>query len=179
MRNAKINRIIQGAQARQYHIWLTSRLKASFQGWIVHPATSSGQHFESLLEMVSLIDDKLEELNITRLATEKRFFEENFEFKPHICGDREEEQLSSMNELISFEKPIRKPEFLIKILMRQNSSWQGEIRWLNSDKVIHFRSMLEMVMLIQEAMDLSGEPEAEYKFRSWQEDGGSFLSESV
>lgn len=60
--------------------------------------------------------------------------------------------------------------FLIKINFRQSTSVQGEIEWLNqSEKQVRkFRSLLELVSLISEAMEVAGEPEADYYLRSWQ-----------
>lgn len=43
--------------------------------------------------------------------------------------------------------------FLIQIQYRHNSSWQGRIVWLDTKKVLVFRSFLELVMLIREALD--------------------------
>lgn len=60
--------------------------------------------------------------------------------------------------------------FLIKINFRQSTSIQGEIEWLNQPekKARKFRSLLELVSLISDALDIVGEPEADYHIRSWQ-----------
>ncbi|NLM46303.1 MAG: hypothetical protein GX200_05850 [Firmicutes bacterium] len=42
--------------------------------------------------------------------------------------------------------------FLIRIQFRQNTSWQGTIQWLDEKKTAHFRSMLEMILLMHEAL---------------------------
>ncbi|NLM46965.1 MAG: hypothetical protein GX200_09225 [Firmicutes bacterium] len=43
--------------------------------------------------------------------------------------------------------------FHIRIQFRQNASWQGTIHWLDRKQSKNFRSMLEMVMLIQDAIE--------------------------
>ncbi len=169
MRSQKNRQFQYGALARQYSIWITSRRCASLQGLIVHHSSGSRQYFESLLEMVSLIDDKLEDLNITWLTAEKRYFRDSPPLPSAAVDRRKEDRQNNMERLINFDRTLKKPEFLVRILMRQNSSWQGEVVWLNSDKTIRFRSTLELVLLMQEAIEMSGEPEAEYEFRSWQE----------
>ena len=75
----------------------------------------------------------------------------------------------------SKEFKLRDSSFLIRIIYRQNASWQGEIQWLKGDekeaKKVYFRSQLELLMLMQEAMDAIGTPEADYRFRSWEDEG--------
>lgn len=61
-------------------------------------------------------------------------------------------------------------DFLIIIHFRQNSSYQGEIQWLNgTNKTKFFRSLLELILLLQEALDMEEELSGENKFRSWQD----------
>ena len=59
--------------------------------------------------------------------------------------------------------------FLIRIFIRQNATWMGEIQWLEGEKKLYFRSMLEMITLMQKAMDINNAPQAEYSFRSWED----------
>ena len=40
----------------------------------------------------------------------------------------------------------------LHILFRQNASWQGSIRWLEEGKEQHFRSVLELIFLIDSAL---------------------------
>lgn len=45
-----------------------------------------------------------------------------------------------------------KPTFLIKIKYRQNASWQGSIKWLETDTEKNFRSALELIKLMDDAV---------------------------
>lgn len=58
-------------------------------------------------------------------------------------------------------------DFLVRVLFRENTTWQGEIHWLGSDKKRNFRSSLELMLLMQEAMDKTETPRANYSFRTW------------
>ena len=49
--------------------------------------------------------------------------------------------------------------FVIKILDRQNATWQGNVTWIEEHKVQNFRSALELLKLIDEALD--GHPETD------------------
>ncbi|MBF8437729.1 hypothetical protein I0Q91_11595 [Halanaerobiaceae bacterium Z-7014] len=78
-----------------------------------------------------------------------------------------------MNKLPEDKKLEKQPTyFLIKINFRQSASIQGEIEWLNKDRrqVLSFRSFLELVTLISDALETIGYPDAEYSFRRWREE---------
>ena len=49
--------------------------------------------------------------------------------------------------------------FIVRVQHRQNSSWQGRITWMEEDKTVQFRSVWEMIKLIESAVDLVSEPE--------------------
>ena len=51
--------------------------------------------------------------------------------------------------------------FVVKVDNRQNNSWQGRIIWADENKTTHFRSMLEMLKLMEEAMS-SGAQQATF-----------------
>ena len=47
--------------------------------------------------------------------------------------------------------------FIIRVQHRQNSSWQGRITWMDEDKTVYFRSMWEMLKLIDSAVGTAGD----------------------
>ena len=47
--------------------------------------------------------------------------------------------------------------FVVRILNTQNATWQGTIQWVDQDKRQSFRSTLEMIRLIDEAMEDSSD----------------------
>lgn len=49
--------------------------------------------------------------------------------------------------------------FIVNILGRQNSTWQGSVTWVAEQKVQHFRSALELLKLIDGALDENEEIE--------------------
>ena len=46
-----------------------------------------------------------------------------------------------------------KGTFIVKILSRQNSTWQGTVTWVEEQKVENFRSALELLKLIDGTLD--------------------------
>lgn len=79
-----------------------------------------------------------------------------------------EKALNSTGINKTAQKATGKPEFQIRLHHRQNSSWQGELHWMNTGEKISFRSLLELINLIQEAAEISSEPEAEEYLRTWK-----------
>ena len=47
--------------------------------------------------------------------------------------------------------------FVIEIKDTQNESWQGTIQWVNGKKAENFRSALELIKLIDSALNSSKE----------------------
>ena len=50
-----------------------------------------------------------------------------------------------------------KGTFEITVKFMQNSTWQGQIYWVEKDQKQNFRSALEMLKLMDEALTESGE----------------------
>ncbi|RKM60434.1 hypothetical protein D6855_06865 [Butyrivibrio sp. CB08] len=50
---------------------------------------------------------------------------------------------------------MKKNTFIVKVDNRQRNTWQGEIVWAEENRRKRFRSSLELLMLMNEAMNLS------------------------
>lgn len=44
--------------------------------------------------------------------------------------------------------------FVVHVLYRENASWQGTVQWLGARRSISFRSVFEMITLLQEAVNI-------------------------
>lgn len=58
--------------------------------------------------------------------------------------------------------------FLIRIYFKQHANWQGTIQWLETGKTVPFRSVLELISLLNEAVDKNVPAEEGLNFRSWE-----------
>lgn len=52
------------------------------------------------------------------------------------------------------KKMNKKPTFLIQMLDNQNMTWQGTITFLDDNQKLPFRSLLELIKLIDSAMSV-------------------------
>lgn len=46
--------------------------------------------------------------------------------------------------------------FIIRVQQRQHSSWQGRVTWMDKDQTVCFRSALELMKIIDGALDEAG-----------------------
>jgi len=154
----------QGSRAKDFVISITSRKGVSIQGVVIHLISQQSQEFRSLLELISLLHDRLDEMGIPVSGVELRSWP-----KLHLTLERKGDYGLDEKPDVKKETRVGDSAFLVRIIFRQNATWMGEIHWLNGEKKIYFRSLMEMIMLMQDALDTSGIPPAEYSFRTWED----------
>lgn len=59
---------------------------------------------------------------------------------------------------------ISSSTFLVKVMYTQHTSTQGTIQWVDREKSISFRSFMELIHLLEEAISSQ---EKAIKFRTW------------
>ena len=74
---------------------------------------------------------------------------------------KDEELLSKHGDLGSF---------IIRVQHRQNSSWQGRVTWMEKNQTMNFRSVLELIKLIESAIDTVNDTEEEAAEPEWPEE---------
>lgn len=51
--------------------------------------------------------------------------------------------------------------FIVKIMNQQNSTWQGSLTWVEEQKTEYFRSVLELIKMMDEAVGTNSVSEEE------------------
>lgn len=64
---------------------------------------------------------------------------------------REVERVMSSSELE--EKRGEQGTFMVHVQYRQNATWQGQVTWVEQKQTVQFRSALELLKLIDSALD--------------------------
>lgn len=59
--------------------------------------------------------------------------------------------------------------FLLDIQHRQNATWQGSITWVDRQNKQYFRSALELIKLIESALEQSAEEKREGEGSGYEE----------
>lgn len=95
--------------------------------------------FESLSQLLLIIDNLLNLENIPQSYQQIRTFGDN--------SISQSEQIS-----LPHLRPGKLATFTIRIHFRCNSSWQGTLAWMNKKQVQNFRSVLELIFLLDSAL---------------------------
>ncbi len=48
---------------------------------------------------------------------------------------------------------MEKGTFVVHVVSQENATWQGQVTWLDEKKTLNFRSMLELIKLMDAAME--------------------------
>ena len=123
-------------------------------GVFYHSYSKHPVPFAGLGQMVLRMEKLYDYLCFPHPGTLSRSFSERK--KPTRQTD-EREKIMSDKALLSKHGDIG--TFIVRVQHRQNSSWQGRITWMEEDKTIQFRSVWEMIKLIESAVDTVSEPE--------------------
>lgn len=132
-------RKVWGEPYRTSMICIDQYRQGILSGRFYHPYLQSGQHFHSLMELLLQMESVLEQMQFPQSFTDRR---------DGLRTDR----ISLWTESDADAKPGKTATFTVRILFRQNASWQGTISWLNHQQENHFRSVLELILLMHSAL---------------------------
>lgn len=110
-------------------------------GFLVNPYFAHEMYFGNLTQLLFLIDELLTAINYPQESFSTRSFKKN--------NDREAVNGPKDDELL--QKPVL-ATFKVNVLFRQNASWQGSIHWVEDKMESQFRSVLELIMLMDSVL---------------------------
>lgn len=139
------NSALRSSSLSVVYVVLDDIKNAVFKGTIYHPA--SGKQFsftrvcEFLMSMENLFDTygfpqhthNLRAFRRVKSINQKKVSESNL---TEVFTGMEKQMLNNEN--------TGKATFVIKVLFRQNATWQGKIQWVEKNKTQSFRSDLEI-----------------------------------
>jgi len=140
-----------------------NRLEAhQLSGKLYHGYSTGGVLFQNEEQMLFQMEQLFDEIRFPHPTTNSRTFsdrkQENGEVQERIRVMSDEELLSRHGDLGTF---------VVRVQHRQNSSWQGSITWTERNQTIYFRSVWEMIKLIESAMNTVSEQEDDATEASW------------
>lgn len=125
----------------------------------------TGQSPANFCGIVDLAN-RMEQLFDQRAFPQAYFTTRSFGKPKLIVSPKKEEAYSQMDETVFETERGEKSTFIVQVQFRQNATWQGTISWADKKKTQHFRSTLEMIKLMDEALS-SQEASAE-QFADWK-----------
>jgi len=109
-------------------------------GRLYNPHFDEKYKFESLTQLLLKIEQSLDVENMPQASQQVRTFCPSSIIRINSW----EESYSDSGKLATFD---------IEVLFRRNASWQGSIMWLEEGKKQNFRSVLELIVLINSALE--------------------------
>lgn len=94
--------------------------------------------FRSTIEFLKYMEWIMEESNYPNYQEYRTF--------------QQTEKMKITKPLSESKKMGKKGTFVVKLLFRQHTSWQGTVRWCEKDREISFRSGLELLFLMDSAV---------------------------
>ena len=138
-------------------VLVDERAPFSFSGRLYSDYFQRALPFSCPEELLSLSRALLDALSFPQTATSCRsFHSRRGASAPHPTPKRSMESMKHESSLPSQQNETvptgKKGTFVVQVLYRQNATWQGTVRWLDTNKTQPFRSVLELLSLMQEAL---------------------------
>lgn len=118
--------------SNRYHLDLICEKNGTFRGYLIPEGSEERKCFQDINELVRELLKILDKKKLPKQTTQLRAYQQ-----------REVEQMEDQEE--------REAHFLINIMYRRNSTWQGTVRWLEEEETQSFRSALELIKILDSA----------------------------
>ena len=132
---------VWGEEYRTTFVCVDSYEHGVLKGRFYNPYTCKGHSFESLSDFLLKADKLLDEMELPKAFTATR----TFTMPPK----------KPSSEADSHCEPGKCATFALRILFRQNASWQGSVTWVERKQEQSFRSVLELIFLFDNALNQS------------------------
>jgi len=131
--------------AAKVSITVFSRKDNDFCGYVRNDYLKVGCGFENSWEMISILESMFNKLSFPQsFVTDKRFSNKN--------KNKREINFKDIGEEMTNKEKKAKAKFIVSVQYRQNATWQGTIQWVEKNKSQNFRSTLELLKLMDEAI---------------------------
>lgn len=131
---------LSGEAYRKVHLCIDSYEHGVMKGrYYYQGAKGGGGTFESFVQFLTEMEAVFDQTNYPQSFTVKRAFAPVAE--------------PGAGEEPSFRLQTGKcATFICRVLFRQNTSWQGSVTWVEKNSEQTFRSVLELILLINSAL---------------------------
>lgn len=110
------------------------------KGRMYNAYLQNGIEFVGVMDFLQNMEKMLEQSNSPQSFSAKRSFTPRAEERPILHTDQS-------------QKSGRVATFVLRLLFRQNASWQGSVTWCEGKMEESFRSVLELLLLMDSALD--------------------------
>lgn len=133
-------------------------------GRLYHQYQKGADSFTSLFEAFNAMEQLYDGLRFPQVSTRYRNFRKsdrafrnrgNHQEKHWEWPEKERKEIQKVETFDQVtEQRGEKATFVVRVMYRQNSSWQGEVTWVEQQRKERFRSALELVKLLDSALHM-------------------------
>lgn len=119
------------------------------------PVLKKSIQFHNLTELILIMDQIMQDFNIPPEDGKHRSFtspNKSIHIRLNYQDLRQDNFEKYLNRSLMYPKKS-KDIFMVKVMYRQNNTWQGKITWLKTNRTRFFRSELELANLIYSVID--------------------------
>lgn len=152
---------IYSMEKRQYHIntsapnlvniCVDGGSDGEISGRLYHRYSAEPAVFVNLMQLLRLMEDLYDGLSFPQASTRSRSF---FAAEAAVKG--------VLKQVVTQEKMMRyageEATFLVSVRFRQNSTWQGEMFWVEGGEIQDFSSTLDLIKIMDAILSV-GKPE--------------------
>jgi hypothetical protein len=119
------------------------------EGKIWHQYQKEPISFGSLMGAAKLLGQFMDDLDFPQRAMLPRSFHTG---STAVYNHRRKKKIVKIMDNLE-GRSGKKGTFIVQVMYRQNATWQGQVTWAEQDKKAYFRSALELMRLIDDAMN--------------------------
>ncbi len=120
--------------------------EGEMQGRLYHSYREEPLMFHNVIALFKTLGNLFDSYDFPQVSMKQRSFKvQSVPEHKHLTEDVKNLKASqpSMDMIRG-----KRATFWVKVLFRQNATWQGSIKWVEEGKEINFRSALELMMLL-------------------------------
>ena len=118
-----------------------------YWGRIYHKYETGPQIFDDIRKLFRILENLFERSGYPQSSTQNRYFKEYSETK----DKKEVSQVTDIDQVLNQNGDLA--TFVVHVKHRQHSTWQGEVVWAEKNEKRTFRSALELLKLIDNALE--------------------------
>lgn len=118
-----------------------------YQGRFYHKYQKEPHIFNDVKELLRLMEDLFDKCGYPQSSTQNRFFQEKKD-KNTVKGAS---QVADIDQVLNQNGDLA--TFIVHVKHRHHSTWQGEVVWAEKNEKRTFRSALELLKLIDNAIE--------------------------
>jgi len=127
-----------GNEFRTTAVCVDGYSRGDFSGRLYNPYLEAGARFEDLIDLLLQLEGLLDAMRFPQPFMAPRRFVDRAAAPADAAGTGQVQG--------------KLATFAVRILFRQNATWQGSVSWLESGKEETFRSALELILLMHSAL---------------------------